>query len=61
MKTINTKIFSIIEKVKKKRMCCVIWDKYRKLKKPKISYIFEKTFVLSISKCKNEDEILFKE
>ena len=42
-------------------MCCVIWDKYRKLKKPKISYIFEKTFVLSISKCKNEDEILFKE
>ena len=42
-------------------MCCVIWDKYRKLKKPKISYIFEKTLVLSISKCKNEDEILFKE
>ena len=35
----------------------------RKYKYPKISYIFEKTLLLSIicSKCKNEDEKLFKE
>ena len=34
-----------------------------KLKKPKITYILVKTLVLSIvwSKCKNEDEKLFKE
>ena len=38
-------------------------DKYRKFKNPKISYIFEKTSVPSIvcSKCKNEDEKVFKE
>ena len=33
------------------------------LKKPKISYLLEKTLVFPIicSKCKNEDEKLFKE
>ena len=33
------------------------------MKNPKISYIFEKTLVLSIicSKCKTEDEKMFKE
>ena len=38
-------------------------QKYRKFKKPKISYLLEKTLVLSIicSKCKNEDEKIFKE
>ena len=37
---------------------CVICGKYRKFEKPKISYLLEKTLVLSIicSKCKNEDE-----
>ena len=42
---------------------CVICGKYRKFEKPKISYLLEKTLVLSIicSKCKNEDEKLFKE
>ena len=41
---------------------CVISGKYRKFEKPKISYLLEKTLVLSIicSKCKNEDEKLFK-
>ena len=41
----------------------VIRDKYSKLKDPKISYIFEKTLVLSIifRKSKNEDENMFKE
>ena len=36
---------------------------YRKFKKPKSSYILEKTLVLSVfcSKCKNEDEKIFKE
>ena len=36
---------------------------YRKFEKPKISYILDKTLVLSIicSKCKNEDEKIFKE
>ena len=40
-----------------------ICGKYGKLEKPKISYILEKKSVLSIisSKCKNEDEKIFKE
>ena len=46
-----------------KKSYCVIFGKYRKLEKPKISYILEKTLVLSIicSKCKDEDEKIFKE
>ena len=45
------------------KLYCVIYVKYRKFEKPKISYLLEKTLVLSIicSKCKNEDEKLFKE
>ena len=41
----------------------VICGKYRKFEKPKILYLLEKTLVLSIicSKCKNEDEKLFKD
>ena len=39
-----------------KKLYCVICGKYRKLEKPKISYIFEKTLVISIncSKCNNQ-------
>ena len=46
-----------------KKICCVICGKHKKSKKPKISYIFEKTLVLSIicSKCKNKDQKIFKE
>ena len=46
-----------------KRLYCVICGKYRKFEKPKISFILERSLVLSIicSKCKNEDEKLFKE
>ena len=46
-----------------KKLYCIICGKYRKFKNPKISYILEKTLVLSIicSKCKNEDEKIFKE
>ena len=50
-----------------KKLYCVICDKYGKFEKPKISYpkisyIFEKTLGISIicSKCKNEDEKIFK-
>ena len=45
-----------------KKLYCVICGKYRKFEKPKISYLLEKTLVLSIifSKCKNEDENIFK-
>ena len=45
------------------KLFCVICGKYRKFEKPKISYLLEKTLVLSItcSKCKNEDEKLSKE
>ena len=41
----------------------IICGKYIKFEKPKISYLLEKTLVLSIicSKCKNEDEKIFKE
>ena len=41
-----------------KKLYCVICGKYRKIEKSKISYILEKTFVLSIicSTCKNENK-----
>ena len=46
-----------------KKLYCVICSKYRKFEKPTISYILEKTLVLSVicSKCKNEDEKTFTE
>ena len=45
------------------KIYCVICDKYRKFKNPKILYVFEKTLVLSIicRKCKNDDEKIFTE
>ena len=45
-----------------KNLYCIICSKYRKIEEPKISYILEKTLVLSIicSKCNNEDEKIFK-
>ena len=46
-----------------KKLYCIICGKYRKFEKPTISYLLEKTLILSIicSKCKNEDEKIFKE
>ena len=46
-----------------KKLCCVICSRYRKFEKPKISYLLEKTLVLSTicSKCKKEDEKISKE
>ena len=46
-----------------KTLYCIICDKYRKTEKPKISYLLEKTLTLSFicSKCKHEDEKVFKE
>ena len=46
-----------------KKLYCVICGKYNKFEKPKISYLLQNTLVLSIvcSKCKNQDENLFKE
>ena len=48
-----------------KKIYCYMCGKYRKCKKPKISYIFEKktTLVLCIicSKYKNENEKIFRE
>ena len=42
----NTKIFSIdSKKVKMKKVYCVKCNKYRKFKKPNISYTFYKTLV----------------
>ena len=46
-----------------KKICCIICGKYRKFEKPKISNLLEKILVFAIicSKCKNEDEKIFKE
>ena len=46
-----------------KKLYCIICDKHRRFKNPKISYIFEKPLVLSMicSKFKNEEEKIFKE
>ena len=45
------------------KLYCVICGKYKKFEKPKIAYVLEKTFVLSIncSTFKSEDEKIFKE
>ena len=41
-----------------KKIYCFICGKYKKSGKPKISYLLEKTLVISIlySQCKDEDE-----
>ena len=46
-----------------KKLYCAICHNFRKFEKPKISYLLEKTLVLSVIciKCKNEDEKSFKE
>ena len=46
-----------------KKLYCVICSKYREFEKPKISYLLEETLAVSIicSKCKSEDEKIFKE
>ena len=46
-----------------KQLYCIICGKYKKFEKLKMSYLLEKTLVLSVtfSKCKNEEEKLFKE
>ena len=48
---------------KMKKLYCIICGKYRKFEKPKIPYLLKKILLLSIicSKCKNEDEKIFKE
>ena len=46
-----------------KKLYCITCCEYKKFEKPRISYILVKKLVLSIicSKCKNEDEKIFKE
>ena len=45
-----------------KKLYCINFSKHRKLEKPKISYLLEKTLVLFIifSKCKNKNEKYLK-
>ena len=44
-------------------ICGKTWKIYEKYKKPKMSYMLEKTLGLYIicSKCENEDEEIFQE
>ena len=53
----NSKIFSLFEIMK--ILFCVICCNYRKFEKPKISYLLDKKFFLSIisNKTQNGDEI----
>ena len=46
-----------------KKIYCVVCGKFKKFKNPKLSYILQKTLVLSIicSKCDSKDEKIFKE
>ena len=39
-----------------RKLCCVICSKYRKFEKPKMSYLLQKTLVLSIICSKSEDK-----
>ena len=44
-----------------KKLYCIICGKYKKLEKPKMLYLLEKTVLCIIcNQCKNEDEKLFK-
>ena len=56
-------MFLTTKKMKIKKLSFLTCDKYKKFEKPKISYIFVKTIVISIicSKCKNEDAKIFKQ
>ena len=49
--------------VKIKKIYCIVCGKNKKFKNLKISYIFEKTLVVSTiyNKCGNEDGKIFKE
>ena len=49
--------------IKQKKIYCIVCDKYKKIKNPKISHIFGKTLVYSIicRRCGNKDEKVFKE
>ena len=49
--------------MKTKKLYCVKCNKYRKLKNPRISYIFDETLSLSTicDKCSSNDEKIFKE
>ena len=46
-----------------KKIYCLICGQYKKIDKPKLSYLLEKKLILSIScsQCKKEDKNLFKE
>ena len=46
-----------------KKLYCVFCGRYGKFEKHKISYLLKRALILSIicSKCKNEDEKIFKE
>ena len=46
-----------------KKLYCTIFGEGRKFEKPKISYLLEKTLLLSVicSNCRNEDKKSFKE
>ena len=56
----NSEMLSITKKMK--NLYCTISGQSKKIEKPKISYLLDKSLVLSIicSKCKNEDEKLSK-
>ena len=45
-----------------KKLYCIIFDKYRKFKNPRILYLLDKNLVVSVicSKCKNEDKNYLK-
>ena len=53
----------IPKKVKMKKIYCVVCGKYKKIKSPKIPYIFKGTLAFSIisSKYDSKDERIFKE
>ena len=49
--------------MRKKKICCITCNKYRKFKNPKISHIFDKTLGFSFicDNCGNKEEKTFKE
>ena len=54
-------MFPITQKMNKSYCIICIRGTYRKFEKPKISYLLKLVLSIICSKCKNEDEKLFKE
>ena len=57
------KICGVMESINEKYIYCIICNKHKKFKKPKMLYMYNKKLVFSIicEKCVSNDDKVFKE